>query len=215
VADLSDGSKKAFESFLAVMEAAIEGEEKVGAAPVGLPDHIRGRLLALAQKGPEGRSPDQRSNDEMYRDPGRLFEMSVAIEAAGEGHPDLGVSADEAGEYLRDIAVELAFWRFSAQHWNSEAKDWREEAWRCFCASGADPDGADARHLNPGEAVAAVEEGRKQGEEDYDDIERRLEATADVVTKIRAEIEEAVLECSEGTAEGAAKAQKRLEALLK
>lgn len=36
--------------------------------------------------------------------------------------------------------------------------DWREEAWQCYVASGADPDGADARHLNPGEAVAAVKE---------------------------------------------------------
>jgi hypothetical protein len=46
-----------------------------------------------------------------------------------------------------------------------EGHDWREEAWQCYVASGADPDGADARHLNPGEAVAAVRGLMK----DYDD----------------------------------------------
>lgn len=46
-----------------------------------------------------------------------------------------------------------------------DAEQWREEAWQCYLASGADPDGADARHLNPGEAIAAVKELRS----DYDE----------------------------------------------
>ena len=45
-----------------------------------------------------------------------------------------------------------------------ERDEWREEAWRCYVESGADPDGADARHLNPGEAIRAVRELRA----DYD-----------------------------------------------
>jgi hypothetical protein len=45
---------------------------------------------------------------------------------------------------------------------------WREEAWQCYVESGADPNGADARHLNLGEAVAAVRELRKTYELDED-----------------------------------------------
>ena len=45
-----------------------------------------------------------------------------------------------------------------------ERDEWREEAWRCYVESGADPDEADARHLNPGEAIRAVRELRA----DYD-----------------------------------------------
>lgn len=41
-----------------------------------------------------------------------------------------------------------------------ERDEWREEAWRCYVESGADPDVADARHLNPGEAIRAVRELR-------------------------------------------------------
>lgn len=43
--------------------------------------------------------------------------------------------------------------------------DWRQEAWECYVASGADPDEADARHLNPGEALAAVKELVEQYDE--------------------------------------------------
>jgi hypothetical protein len=42
------------------------------------------------------------------------------------------------------------------------AEMWREEAWRCYVESGADPDGDDARHLNPGEAPAAVRAMRQE-----------------------------------------------------
>jgi hypothetical protein len=48
--------------------------------------------------------------------------------------------------------------------------DWRQEAWECYCESGADPDGADARHLNPGEAVAAVRELRQDYRDALDEI---------------------------------------------
>lgn len=58
--------------------------------------------------------------------------------------------------------------------------DWREEAWRCYCESGADPDGADARHLNPGEALAAVAELRK----DYDAALGELRVMADALREI-------------------------------
>lgn len=37
----------------------------------------------------------------------------------------------------------------------------REELWAIYKASGADPDGADVRHLNPGEALYEVEQLRK------------------------------------------------------
>lgn len=39
---------------------------------------------------------------------------------------------------------------------------WREECWQILLATGADPDGDDARHLNPGEALRAVEELRRE-----------------------------------------------------
>ena len=37
----------------------------------------------------------------------------------------------------------------------------REELWQCYIACGEDSDGADARHLNPGEALRAVRELRQ------------------------------------------------------
>lgn len=46
-----------------------------------------------------------------------------------------------------------------------ERDAWREEAWQCYVASGADPDGADARHLNPGEALQEVQQLAR----DYDE----------------------------------------------
>lgn len=42
--------------------------------------------------------------------------------------------------------------------------DWRQECWQILLATGADPDGDDARHLNPGEALRAVEELRREAE---------------------------------------------------
>lgn len=44
----------------------------------------------------------------------------------------------------------------------------REELWRIYLATGADPDGADPRHLNPGEALRAVEELREKCDLAYD-----------------------------------------------
>ena len=40
----------------------------------------------------------------------------------------------------------------------------REELWQIYLATGADPDGDDARHLRPGEALAAVEELRREAD---------------------------------------------------
>jgi len=42
--------------------------------------------------------------------------------------------------------------------------DWRQECWAIYLATGADPDGADPRHLNPGEALRAVEELRREAD---------------------------------------------------
>lgn len=42
--------------------------------------------------------------------------------------------------------------------------DWREEAWQCYLASGADPDGGDAGSLDPFDALKAVRDLRR----DYD-----------------------------------------------
>lgn len=56
---------------------------------------------------------------------------------------------------------------------------WREEAWKCYVASGADPDGADARHLNPGEAAAAVKELAEQ----YGEAIKAVPLAADHTTR--------------------------------
>lgn len=48
-------------------------------------------------------------------------------------------------------------------------KEGRQELWQCYVATGADPNGADARHLNPGEALRAVREMRN----DYAESEAR------------------------------------------
>jgi len=45
---------------------------------------------------------------------------------------------------------------------------WRQECWAIYLATGADPDGADPRHLNPGEALRAVEELREKCDLAYD-----------------------------------------------
>ncbi len=53
----------------------------------------------------------------------------------------------------------------------------REELWRIYLATGADPDGADPRHLNPGEALRAVEELREEIEaRDASDRDKAREA---------------------------------------
>lgn len=62
---------------------------------------------------------------------------------------------DRSGETISRLRQELA--------------EWREEAWQCFLACGEDPDGADARHLNPGEALAAVKQLRNEGYSAYDE----------------------------------------------
>lgn len=49
-----------------------------------------------------------------------------------------------------------------------ERDRWREDAWQCFKASGADCSGDDARHLNLGEAPREVERLRKDYQESLD-----------------------------------------------
>jgi hypothetical protein len=64
------------------------------------------------------------------------------------------------------IALKIAPWLISQNHSSMKPPepdcdhDWKQELWDCYCESGADPDGADARHLNPGEALMAVKELR-------------------------------------------------------
>jgi hypothetical protein len=53
---------------------------------------------------------------------------------------------------------------------NEAVEAWREEAWQCYVESGADPDGADARHLNLGEAVIAVQDLRRDYEAAGDEV---------------------------------------------
>jgi len=62
---------------------------------------------------------------------------------------------------------------FGRENRMAEERDrWREEAWRCYVHSGADPDGADARHLNLGEAPRAVEELAKDYDEACAELDR-------------------------------------------
>lgn len=77
-------------------------------------------------------------------------ELAERLEALAEplAHPD---RAPQTAEVMREAAAALA--------------DQRQELWDCFVASGADPDGDDSRHLNPGEARRAVEELRADYEE--------------------------------------------------
>lgn len=58
---------------------------------------------------------------------------------------------DQADKRVEQLEAEIESLR-------EQTSQWREEAWQCYIASGADPDGADARHLNLGEAQAAVRE---------------------------------------------------------
>lgn len=52
-----------------------------------------------------------------------------------------------------------------------EVERLRGELWRCYVESGADPDGSDARHLNPGEAAQAVAELARSYRDSLDETE--------------------------------------------
>ena len=69
------------------------------------------------------------------------------------------------------------------------AYDWRQECWQILLATGADPDGADPRHLNPGEALRAVEELRdeiRDADKDLISIHRRFNIYAGALREIAA-----------------------------
>lgn len=63
--------------------------------------------------------------------------------------------------------------------------DMRQELWECYCATGADPDDADARHLNPGEALLAVRELRddSDGLADWEVVATQLYKTGCVLNR--------------------------------
>lgn len=58
----------------------------------------------------------------------------------------------------------VAYWHELAATHQAASDEWRTEAWRCYLATGAEADGDDARHLQPGEALAAVEELRREAD---------------------------------------------------
>lgn len=89
-------------------------------------------------------------------DPGQIVQRHRFPAPEGRGFPEM-----EALHDWQLRAVETALGPLD----DLGARLWREEAWKCYVASGADPDGADARHLNPGEAVAAVKELVQQYDE--------------------------------------------------
>jgi len=50
----------------------------------------------------------------------------------------------------------IGTWRKQVADALAERDALREELWQCYLACGGDPDGADACHLNSGEALQAV-----------------------------------------------------------
>ena len=86
----------------------------------------------------------------------------------------MSLSTDPCEYGCDGICDDIEHWRWRAdylreagENHSERANAWREEAWQCYLASGADPDGADARHLNPGEAIAAVRELRDESDVAY------------------------------------------------
>lgn len=104
-------------------------------------------------------------------DPGAIVERHRFPPPEGRGFPEM-----EALHDWQLRAVEAAVGPID----DLGARLWREEAWKCYVASGADPDGADARHLNPGEAVAAVKELAEQ----YDEAIKAVPLAADNTMRV-------------------------------
>ncbi len=99
--------------------------------------------------------------------------------------PDEDLSIDEIREEMGVAREKLIA---SLARAGKQAHVWREEAWQCYVESGADSDGADARHLNPGEAVGAVREARELAEEadrESETAERELARAIQALTNIR------------------------------
>lgn len=70
-----------------------------------------------------------------------------------------------AGHQAYQAESRLARAASSLQEVEAEAARWKAELWQCYLMSGADPDGDDGSHLNPGETLYEVTELRK----DYDE----------------------------------------------
>lgn len=68
---------------------------------------------------------------------------------------------------------------------------WRAECWAIYLATGADPDGDDPRHLNPGEALRAVEELRASADRPADRVYAVASAddADDWIDEVRADLE--------------------------
>lgn len=115
----------------------------------------RESLELLAQTPAEGLDVRRVIANALF-DPGQVVQRLSFPPPQGRGFPEMESLIDWQ---LR--AIETALGPLD----DLGARLWREEAWKCYVASGADPDGADARHLNPGEAVAAVKELVEQYDE--------------------------------------------------
>lgn len=72
--------------------------------------------------------------------------------------------AEYLARAVRNMHESREAWRDDAEGMFTDRDRWREEAWRCYLATGADPDGDDARHLQPGEALRAVENLRREAD---------------------------------------------------
>ena len=81
----------------------------------------------------------------------------LALIANWNRHSNITLTAATAPASMLDDAEHIVE-KLRAAMLLEPLENWREEAWRCYVESGADPDGADARHLNIGEAPAAVAE---------------------------------------------------------
>lgn len=127
-------------------------------------DVYRGRVIASAEvalgaadQAVGGVVPLERAVDVAARafyQPDRDAIRAELMEEEGAGHYHEYPPADDAG-VGQEIWVGAECIPVAPV---AEVEKWREEAWACYVASGADPDGADARHLNLGEAPRAVRE---------------------------------------------------------
>lgn len=99
--------------------------------------------------------------------------------------------ATTAEAALEDQGVELTDTRILLARAEAERDKWRDEMWEVYKASGADPDGNEAVHLNPGEGLQAVRELRETYDEALEEI--RLDALAKLerVAEARDRLEEA------------------------
>lgn len=94
---------------------------------------------------------DARMGDDLEFTIGQMRGALMVV--AGRGEVDR--------EKLRRL---LIAWIARLEDESADRDRWRAECWAILLATGADPDGDDARHLNPGEALRAVEELRAEAD---------------------------------------------------